>query len=144
MHTQEIIDNYKSVIVQISTSFGTGTGFYVKDFNLIVTNDRVVRESAEAVISGTTFPKVSSEVLFYDQKYDLAFIKLPDDVELPVRKIGTLPVHDGDRVIAMGHPFGLKYTATEGIVSKAKRLQNGLNYIQIDAAINPGNKAVDL
>jgi serine protease Do len=58
---------------------------------------------------------------------------------LPDRKIGDSPVHDGDRVIAIGHPYGLKYTATEGIVSKAKRLQNGLNYIQIDAAINPGN-----
>ena len=39
MHTQEIIENYKAVIVQIATSFGTGTGFYVRDFNLIVTND---------------------------------------------------------------------------------------------------------
>ena len=48
-------------------------------------------------------------------------------------------MHDGDEVIAIGHPYGLNYTATEGIVSKAKRLQNGINYIQIDAAINPGN-----
>jgi len=139
MHTQEIIENYKSVIIQISTSFGTGTGFYVKDFNVIVTNDHVVKESAEAVISGTKFPKVSKPVLFYDQKYDLAFISVPDGIELPDRKIGTTPVHDGDRVIAIGHPYGLKYSATEGIVSKAKRVQNGLNYIQIDAAINPGN-----
>ncbi len=139
MHTQEIIENYKSVIVQIATSFGTGTGFFVRDFNLIITNDHVVKESSEAIISGTTFPKVSSPVLFYDQKYDLAFIRVPDGIELPDRKIGSKPVHDGDKVIAIGHPYGLKYTATEGIVSKAKRLQNGLNYIQIDAAINPGN-----
>lgn len=139
MQTQEIIENYKSVIVQIATSFGTGTGFYVRDFNLIVTNDHVVKESSEAIISGTTFPKVSASVLFYDQRYDLAFIRVPDGIDLPDRKIGTSPVHDGDKVIAIGHPYGLKYTATEGIVSKAKRLQNGLNYIQIDAAINPGN-----
>lgn len=139
MHTQEIIENYKAVIIQIATSFGTGTGFYVKDFNLIVTNDHVVKESAEAVISGIKFPKVSSPVLFYDQKYDLAFIKTPEGIDLPERKIGKTPVHDGDRVIAIGHPYGLKYTATEGIVSKARRVQNGLNYIQIDAAINPGN-----
>ena len=139
MHTQEIIENFKSVIVQISTAFGTGTGFFVRDYNLIVTNDHVVKESSEAVISGTTFPKVSASVVFYDQKYDLAFIRVPEGIELPDRKIGISPVHDGDRVIAIGHPYGLKYTATEGIVSKAKRLQNGLNYIQIDAAINPGN-----
>jgi serine protease Do len=139
MHTQEIIDSFKSVIVQISTAFGTGTGFYVRDYNLVVTNNHVVKESSEAVISGTTFPKVSATVVFYDQKYDLAFIRIPDGIDLPDRKIGANPVHDGDRVIAIGHPYGLKYTATEGIVSKAKRLQNGLNYIQIDAAINPGN-----
>jgi len=139
MHTQEIIDSFKSVIVQISTAFGTGTGFYVRDYNLVITNNHVVRESSEAVISGTTFPKVSATVVFYDQKYDLAFIRIPDGIDLPDRKIGSNPVHDGDRVIAIGHPYGLKYTATEGIVSKAKRLQNGLNYIQIDAAINPGN-----
>ena len=139
MQTQEIIDNFKSVIVQISTAFGTGTGFYVRDYNLIITNDHVVKESSEAVISGTTFPKVSASVVFYDQKYDLAFIRIPNGIDLPDRKIGSSPVHDGDRVIAIGHPYGLKYTATEGIVSKAKRLQNGLNYIQIDAAINPGN-----
>ncbi len=139
MHTQEIIESYKTVIIQIATSFGTGTGFFVRDFNLIVTNDHVVKESAEAVISGIKFPKVSMPVLFYDQKYDLAFIKSPEGLDLPGRKIGTNPVHDGDRVIAIGHPYGLKYTATEGIVSKAKRIQNGLNYIQIDAAINPGN-----
>ena len=139
MHTQEIIENFKSVIIQIATSFGTGTGFYVKDYNLIVTNDHVVKESSEAVISGTKIPKVSMPVLFYDQKYDLAFINVPDGIDLPDRKIGNSPIHDGDRVIAIGHPYGLKYSATEGIVSKAKRVQNGLNYIQIDAAINPGN-----
>jgi serine protease Do len=139
MHTQEIIDSFQQVIIQIATAYGTGTGFYVKDYNLFITNDHVVKESSEAVISGKHVPKVTSPVVFYDTKYDLAFIRVPDGIELPDRKIGKNSVHDGDRVIAIGHPYGLKYTATEGIVSKAKRLQNGLNYIQIDAAINPGN-----
>ena len=139
MQTQEIIDSFKSIIVQISTAYGTGTGFYVKDFGVIVTNVHVVRETHEAVISGKLIPQTVSPVLFYDFKYDLAFIRIPEGTELPCRKISKAQVHDGDRVIAIGHPFGLKYTATEGIVSKAKRLQNGLNYIQIDAAINPGN-----
>jgi serine protease Do len=139
MQTQEIIDSFKSVIVQISSSFGTGTGFYVKDYGVIVTNFHVVRETPEVVISGKLLPQTVSQVLFYDFKYDLAFIRFPDGIELPDRKISSSQVHDGDRVIAIGHPFGLKYTATEGIVSKAARLQNGINYIQIDAAINPGN-----
>jgi len=48
-------------------------------------------------------------------------------------------INEGDKVIAIGHPYGLKYTVTQGIVSKAARLHNNINYIQLDAAINPGN-----
>ena len=48
-------------------------------------------------------------------------------------------LHDRDSIVAIGHPYGLKYTSTQGIVSKASRLYNGLKYIQIDVAINPGN-----
>jgi serine protease Do len=48
-------------------------------------------------------------------------------------------LREGEQIVAIGHPFELKYTATQGIVSKAKRVHNNLNYIQIDAAINPGN-----
>jgi len=139
MNSQDIIDRFQNIIIQISTAYVTGTGFYLKDYNLIVTNNHVVRESSEAVVSGKSFPKVSSQIIFYDFKYDLAFVKVPEGIDLPDRKIGDRPVHEGDKVIAIGHPFGLSYTATEGIVSKAKRLQNGLDYIQIDAAINPGN-----
>ena len=46
---------------------------------------------------------------------------------------------DGDVVVAIGHPFGLNYTATQGVISKVDRIRDGVKYIQIDAAINPGN-----
>lgn len=140
MDTQEIINKYQQVIIQIATPQGTGTGFYLKDHNVIVTNDHVVRGNSEVVISGKGFAKAMSPVYFNDTKYDLAFIKVPENAELPGLMLASgHPVADGDQIIAIGHPYGLNYTATEGIVSKAKRLQNGLNYIQIDAAINPGN-----
>lgn len=140
MDAQEIIDKYQHVIIQIATPQGTGTGFYLKDQNLIITNDHVVRGNSEVVISGKALPKTMAQVYFNDTKYDLAFLRVPDGADLPGLALGSgHPVHDGDSVIAIGHPYGLNYTATEGIVSKAKRLQNGLNYIQIDAAINPGN-----
>jgi serine protease Do len=140
MDAQKIIDSFQHVIIQIATPHGTGTGFYVKDENLIITNDHVVKGSSEAVISGRSFPKQTAPVFFNDPKYDLAFIRVPEGVELPdIHLAHNHPVKDGDAVIAIGHPYGLNYTATEGIVSKAKRLQRGINYIQIDAAINPGN-----
>ncbi|MBZ0201781.1 MAG: trypsin-like peptidase domain-containing protein [Ignavibacteria bacterium] len=140
MDPQQIIDRFQHVIIQIATPQGTGTGFYVKKENLIITNDHVVKGNSEAVISGRSLPKQISPVYFNDAKYDLAFIKAPEGIELPDIALGiTEIVKDGDQVIAIGHPYGLNYTATEGIVSKSKRLQRGLNYIQIDAAINPGN-----
>jgi serine protease Do len=42
-------------------------------------------------------------------------------------------------VVAIGHPYGLNYTATQGVISKVDRIRDGVKYIQIDAAINPGN-----
>lgn len=140
MDAQEIINLFQPVIIQIATPVGTGTGFYLKDYNLIVTNDHVVRGNSEAAVSGKVLKRMMSKVFFSDPKNDLAFIGVPDGMNLPAVPLAlNHPVHDGDEVIAIGHPYGLNYTATEGIVSKAKRLQNGINYIQIDAAINPGN-----
>jgi len=140
MDAQEIIDKFQNIIIQIATPQGTGTGFYLKERNLIVTNDHVVRGNHEVVISGKQFQKVMAPVYFNDSKYDLAFVHVPEEAQMPeIRLAEVHAVHDGDQVIAIGHPYGLNYTATEGIVSKAKRLQNGVNYIQIDAAINPGN-----
>jgi serine protease Do len=140
MDTQEIINLYQPILVQIATPQGTGTGFYLRDYNLIITNNHVVQSNSEVVINGKMIPECMSPVYFNDPKYDIAFIRVPQEMEVTSVHLGvSRPVADGEKVIAIGHPYGLKFTATEGIVSKAKRLHNGLNYIQIDAAINPGN-----
>lgn len=140
MHTQEIINLFQPILVQIATPQGTGTGFYLRDYNLIITNNHVVQSSSEVMISGKLIPECMSPVYFNDPKYDIAFIRVPQEIDVTPIHLGvSRPVADGEKVIAIGHPYGLKFTATEGIVSKAKRLHNGLNYIQIDAAINPGN-----
>jgi serine protease Do len=140
MDPQEIIELFQPIIIQIATPQGTGTGFYLKDYNLIITNDHVVKGNFEVVVSGKILKKTMSPVYFNDPKYDLAFIAVPEGAEMPQIQLDRdHPIHDGDQVIAIGHPFGLNYTATEGIVSKANRVRGGINFIQIDAAINPGN-----
>jgi serine protease Do len=139
MTNQELINLFQPVIIQITTPKGTGTGFYLKPFHLIVTNDHVVGGNSEVVISGKLFQDTSAKVLFMDSKYDLAFIEPPMEVEFPEVKLSENKVKDGQTVVAIGHPYGLNYTATQGIVSKAERLQNQIYFIQIDAAINPGN-----
>lgn len=140
MQTKEIIDLFQPILIQISTPQGTGTGFFLSDYNVIVTNNHVVQNNSEVVIGGKMIPECMSPVYFNDPKYDIAFIRVPQEIKVTPVKLGVnRQVSDGEKVIAIGHPYGLKFTATEGIVSKAKRLHNGLNYIQIDAAINPGN-----
>lgn len=140
MEIQKIIELFKPSIIQIATSQSTGTGFYLKSEKVIITNNHVVDGNIEAVIGGSSLPKQISPVYFSDPKYDLAFIKAPEGVDMPqIRLAEAASAKDGDTVIAIGHPYGLNYTATEGIISKSSRMRNGIKYIQIDAAINPGN-----
>lgn len=140
MNTQQIIELYRPAIIQIATQTSTGTGFYVKEFDLIVTNEHVVGKNAEITIQGRLFDKRLARVWYTDKKHDLAFLEPPKDVQLPVVKFGNYEqTKDGEVVVAIGHPFGLNYTATQGVISKVDRVREGVKYIQIDAAINPGN-----
>lgn len=140
MTLQELITVFQPVIVQISTRKGSGSGFFVREFGVIVTNCHVVGEESEVTIGGKIFESTLSRVWFTNKGTDLAFLEPPEGVEIPEARLGgSGSIHDGDPVVAIGHPYGMSYTATAGIVSKAERLRNGMNYIQIDAAINPGN-----
>lgn len=140
MNTQQIIELYRPAIIQIATQNSTGTGFYVKEFDLVVTNEHVVGKNAEVTIQGRLFDKRLARVWYTDRKHDLAFLQPPAEVQLPVVKLGSYEeTKDGEVVVAIGHPFGLNYTATQGVISKVDRVREGVKYIQIDAAINPGN-----
>lgn len=137
MNTQAILETYIDNIIQIMTPYGSGTGFIIED--LIITNSHVVAGLNEVVISAKNIQRSIAKVVYDDTYYDLAFIKTDFKVPKNQLKLSEMSVKDGDTTIAIGHPYGLNYTATEGIVSKASRVQGELEYIQIDAAINPGN-----
>ena len=141
MTSPEIIDYYQNAIIQIATQSGTGTGFYVKEFDMIVTNNHVIDSFAEVTIQGKQFSKSLSRVWYTDRKHDLAFLEPPAaGAALADIHLGRYEeMKDGDEIVAIGHPYGLNYTATQGVISKVDRIRDGLKYIQIDAAINPGN-----
>jgi len=137
---QAIIESFQPAIIQIATQGGTGTGFYLKEFDMIVTNNHVVDINAEVTIAGKMFEKTLSRVWYTDRKHDLAFLEAPKNIAFPDIHLGRYEtMKDGDEVVAIGHPYGLNYTATQGVISKVDRIREGLKYIQIDAAINPGN-----
>ena len=136
---KEVIEKYRNVIIQIATPYSTGTGFYLRDPGLIITNEHVVRGNREVVIDGALLPRQLCRVMYTDPKFDLAFIEAPKS-DLPSVLLGLeQTVKEGDHVVAIGHPFGLKFTATQGIVSNTLHKENDVRYIQHDAALNPGN-----
>ncbi len=140
MEFQEIIENFQPAVIQIAANGNTGTGFYLDLHHIIVTNEHVVGESPEVTIAGKTFSRMISSVWYTDPKHDLAFLQPPPAAAFPSLSLGKYEaLKDGDEVIAIGHPFGLNYTATQRVISKVNRIRQGLHFIQIDAAINPGN-----
>lgn len=135
---ENIIRDFKRNIVQISTPYGNGSGFFLKNIPFIITNCHVIDQCADVTVKKTGTRKHRTRVLFRDKLNDIALLENPFE-NLSEANLSETPVTAGQRILAIGHPLGLSYTATQGIVSKEDRLYNGLKYIQIDAAINPGN-----
>ncbi|GJM32348.1 MAG: protease [Saprospiraceae bacterium] len=137
---KEIIEIYREVVIQIATPYSTGTGFYLSEANLIVTNEHIVRDNRQVAVEGCKLEKQLAQVVFIDQRYDLAFLAVDNSDDLPTVPLGTSSlVKEGDPILAIGHPYGFKYSATQGIVSNTLHEKNDINYIQHDAALNPGN-----
>ncbi len=141
MDKKIMFDIFKQSIIQIATPYSTGTGFYISKFNLIITNEHVIRDNREVVINGDNFKKQIADIIYIDEKYDLAFIAPPavhDMPEIELENIQTV-VKEGEETIAVGHPYGMEYTLTKGIISNTQHQVSGVDYYQHDAALNPGN-----
>ncbi len=138
---KDIIEKYKAIVVQIGTPYSVGTGFYLKDEDLIITNEHVIRDNREVTLDGKHFDRCTSKVLFSDPLYDLAFLE-PNEAlrgqEVTV-SLSNGEIKQGEVVVAVGHPFGYDYSATQGIISNTRHVEHNIGYIQHDAALNPGN-----
>ena len=137
---EDVIDRYKQIVIQIATPYSTGTGFYHSEFDIIITNEHVIRDNKQVIVDGDLIKKQMVDVLYVDSKFDLAFIQAPEELHDSENKFSSkLELNEGNHVIAIGHPYGLKYTVTQGIISNLTHEQSGIQYIQHDAALNPGN-----
>lgn len=129
-------------------SSGVGSGVILTSDGYILTNAHVIAENDEIAdeIEVTTHDKrkLTAQVVGYDEYTDVALLKVESDEPLPAAKIGDSDrLKVGNSVVAIGHPLGLNYTLTYGIVSSLRRSIPGTErlvpFIQTDAAINPGN-----
>jgi Do/DeqQ family serine protease len=122
-----------------------GSGVIVDPSGIVVTNHHVI-EGADAVrIALADKREFDATVLLRDPRSDLAVLRIKDGREqFPAAELGDSDaIEVGDIVLAIGNPFGVGQTVTQGIVSAVARTQMGISdyqfFIQTDAAINPGN-----
>ncbi|HEX8233808.1 MAG TPA: Do family serine endopeptidase [Caulobacteraceae bacterium] len=128
---------------RVSQSLGSGA--IVRADGVIVTNTHVVAGGEEIMVSLPDRREFEAKVLLADPRTDVAVLKIdPGNERLPVLPLDPREdVQVGDLVLAIGNPFGVGQTVTNGIVSAIGRAQLGGGddnlYIQTDAALNPGN-----
>ena len=124
---------------------GTGSGVIVGADGIVLTNHHVIQGAKEIKVTLPDGVVVGADVLGSDAKSDLAVLRLKNPtknlVPIPLGKSSELRL--GEPVLAIGNPFGVGQTVTQGIVSAKGRADLGINanedFIQTDAAINPGN-----
>jgi serine protease Do len=122
---------------------GFGSGFLVSAKGVVVTNNHVVDGAEQVMVQLRDGRKFVSKDIKTDPKTDLAIVRLETKEDLPYLEFGDSEgMEIGDRVLAVGAPFGLTGTVTHGIISaKGRSLRLNLyeDFLQTDAAINPGN-----
>ncbi len=139
---KKIIEKYKDIVIQIGTPYSVGTGFFLKKENLIITSEHVIRDNKEVTINGRNFKKHTTKVLFVDPLHDIAFLEPTPAIQKQLLLANLTEkenIKHGEVVVAVGHPYGHEYTATQGIISNTHHIENNINFIQHDAALNPGN-----
>jgi serine protease Do len=121
---------------------GQGSGFIISSNGIILTNAHVVRDAKDVTVKLIDHREFKAKVLGSDPVTDIAVLRI-DAKDLPIVRLGNSDAAEvGDRVLAIGAPYGLEQTATQGIVSaKGRSLPDDtvVPFIQTDAAVNPGN-----
>ena len=139
--------NYDFFYRAIPTESGSGTGFIIDKSGIIVTNYHVVENAKKLLVTLSDNSQWPGKLIGSDPNNDLAIVR----IEAPSSRYDFLEfsssndISVGQKVLALGNPFGLRQTLTTGIISALGRTiaaKNGRKIegiIQTDAAINPGN-----
>ncbi|WEK58753.1 MAG: trypsin-like peptidase domain-containing protein [Candidatus Brevundimonas phytovorans] len=122
-----------------------GSGVIVRGDGIVVTNNHVIENMQEIRVTLNDRREYAAKVLLADSRSDIAVLQLQGvEGTLPALRIDDQEEQQvGDLVLAIGNPFGVGQTVTNGIISAVNRTETGISdsgsFIQTDAAINPGN-----
>lgn len=142
---ESIFDTVEQSIVYVNTDESHGSGFVYSENGYIVTNDHVIDGSERIDVTFTDGETKRAEIVGQDPYTDLAVLKVDRSGLTPLNITDSQEVRVGETAIAIGNPFGLESSMTQGIISQTGRsiqVEGGFsirNVIQTDAAINPGN-----
>ncbi len=127
------------------TQRSLGTGFIIDPNGLVITNEHVVKnaDKIKVKLAGQDGKEYTATVKGRDPLTDLALLQIDAKETFPSLTLGDSDkIRVGDWVVAIGNPFGLGHTVTQGIISAKGRIIGAGrydNFLQTDAAINPGN-----
>ena len=127
------------------TAQSLGSGVIVDPSGLVVTNHHVIENMTDVKVVLSDRREFPAEILLRDRRSDLAILRIKGtEKNFPVIELGDSDaIEVGDLALAIGDPFGVGQTVTQGIVSALARTEIGITdygfFIQTDAAINPGN-----
>jgi serine protease Do len=128
---------------QTTVPMGYGSGVIIDPKGLILTNYHVVNGAESVEVRLPDGRKFAGKDIHTDRKTDVATIRINSDKPLPFLELGDSDAMEvGDRVLAVGSPFGLAGSVTHGIISAKSRnirINQYEDFLQTDAAINPGN-----
>nr|WP_246541544.1 DegQ family serine endoprotease [Roseibium polysiphoniae] len=121
-----------------------GSGVVISADGTVITNHHVIKDADEVRVALNDRREFDAEIVLLDERTDLAVLKIKGEGPFDfVPFAGSDSLEVGDIVLAIGNPFGVGQTVTQGIVSALARTQVGVTdyqfFIQTDAAINPGN-----
>ena len=141
---KRVINPYTRDISEIPS--GTGTGFIWDKQGHIITNHHVIQDNTSARVRLNNQKTYTAKVIGKSKRHDIAVLKIEKIKALPnpIQPGTSSNLQVGQRVYAIGNPFGLDHTLTTGIISALGRtIANSTldmdDLIQTDAAINPGN-----
>ena len=148
----DIFEKSEESVVQVNvlrggSDGGMGSGFVYSEEGYIITNQHVVRDAKKVTVTFLDGEAYIGDVIGTDPDLDIAVVKVsPSNTYLQPITIGdSSKLKVGEKIVAIGNPFGLSGSMTSGIVSQIGRLlpqESGYSIpdvIQTDAAINPGN-----
>ena len=141
---QQVRDPFWGIPGQRQTG-SVGSGVIVRPNGVVVTNNHVIAGMQQIRVTLNDRREFNARVVLADERSDIAVLQLEGVSE----RLPTLNIDDreeqqiGDLVLAIGNPFGVGQTVTNGIISALNRTETGISdsgsFIQTDAAINPGN-----